>query len=80
MKAICIFECKDCGPFQIYDPGLITLFGDNQSYQAITLCSYCERSITSNIDKNFVKELLASNVMLINFNVLNDIEENDASQ
>ena len=68
MNAICIVKCKDCGPFQIFDEKLLTIFSVDEEYYAITICTYCERSIKVDLQKTTAQKLMLRNVKYLNWN------------
>lgn len=60
-----IVECDDCGLSIICDPSFVSVEDFFGTYFASTICSFCERPITSEISEEVMKEFKDVGVLIV---------------
>lgn len=60
-------RCEDCGPSIISRPDQISIFFDGDDYNAITLCSFCNRQIYLPVSKDVVDKFAENGVRVFSW-------------
>lgn len=67
IQFVCIVDCEDCDTTVLSDPEYLSVFVGFGDIWAITICGYCERPVSCNINKELAVEFAELGVKMFSW-------------